>query len=90
MDLYRVNTAVEAALDDLLRAVEIEPICGRKQLGEKRLAFLELIQSAHLPIVKGALVAAEASLTEMVRDGRAWDCDRRALMDIRACLEQLR
>jgi len=33
-----------------------------------------------------ALRAAEASLTEMERDGRAWDCDKRALALVRDAL----
>lgn len=34
---------IEEALDDLLRAAQIEQICGSQQLAEKRLAFLTLV-----------------------------------------------
>ncbi|TXI24202.1 MAG: hypothetical protein E6Q67_03005 [Roseateles sp.] len=80
-------TAIEAALDDLIQAAKIEPICGEQQLAEKRRALLAAVQASVLPPkVTVALRAAEASLTEMVRDGRAWDCDRRALTAVRDCL----
>lgn len=82
-----MSNLIELALDDLLKAASVEPICGPQQLADKRRAFLGLIQtSAVSPAVTAALRAAEASLTEMVRDGRAWDCDRRALHAVRACL----
>jgi hypothetical protein len=49
--------------------------------------------AAHLAgssVLIQVLVAAEASLTEMLRDGRAWDCDTRALGLVRTALADAR
>lgn len=39
-----MTTAIESALDELLQAAKVAPICGEQQLAEKRLTFLNLIK----------------------------------------------